>query len=226
MKKQFGSFASAFTLSLFALSAFAQETDKNVKQKSRGENGLPSLITFNEQSTYKSGDSQKVFQDQLGLKPNQNFSRIKTESDPNGFTHEKFQLFHQGIKVEYATYTLHSKSGKLASMSGEFYNLNEINTSPSLSQQVAFNRAVSHIGAKNYLWESPSDAAAMNYVKPVGELVLLPSMQEQGLKRTKDNVRLAYKFDMYATNPLSRGDLYIDANTGEVLFYNSTIKDL
>ena len=226
MKNQFGSIATAFTLSLFALSAFAQETDKSVNQKSRGENGLPSLITFNEKSTYTSSDSRKVFQDQLGLKQDQNFSRIKTESDPNGFTHEKFQLFHQGIKVEYATYTLHSKNGKVASMSGEFYNLTDVNVSPSLSNQAAFNRAVNHIGANHYLWENPADAAAMNYVKPLGELVLLPSMQDQGQKRTNDNVRLAYKFDMYATNPLSRGDLYIDANTGEALYYNATIKHL
>ncbi len=226
MKNQFGSIASAFALSLFALSGFAQETDKNVNQKNQGENGLPSLITFNEQSTYKSSDFQKVFQDQLGLKQNQNFSRIKTESDRDGFTHEKFQLFHQGIKVEYATYTLHSKNGKLASMSGEFYNLKDVNTSASLSPQDAFNRAVSHIGAKHYLWENPADAAAMNYAKPHGELVLLPSMQEQGQKRTSDHVRLAYKFDMYASNPLSRGDLYIDANTGEALYYNATIKHL
>ena len=41
-----------------------------------------------------------------------------------------------------------------------------------------------------------------------------------------DNIKLAYKFDIYASNPVSRGDLYIDANTGEVLFYNATIKHL
>ncbi|TGD58699.1 M4 family metallopeptidase [Flavobacterium humi] len=226
MKTKLSSFASAFTLSLFALSAFAQETDKNVSQKSRGENGTPSLITFKAESTYKSSDFQKVFQDQLGLKQNQNFSRIKTESDPQGFTHEKFQLYHNGIKVEFATYTMHSKNGKLSSMSGEFYNLNNVNTSPAISSQEAFNRALAQIGAKHYLWENPADAAAMDYTKPQGELVLLPSMQDQGEKRTVDNVRLAYKFDIYATQPLSRGDLYIDANTGEALFYNATIKHL
>lgn len=226
MKTKLSSFASAFTLSLFALSAFAQETDKNVNQKSRGENGMPSLITFKEESTYKSSDFQKVFEDQLGLKQNQNFSRIKTESDRQGFTHEKFQLYHNGIKVEFATYTMHSKNGKLASMSGEFYDLNNVNTSPGISSQAAFNKALSQIGATHYLWENPADAAAMDYVKPQGELVLLPSMQDQGEKRKSDNVRLAYKFDIYATSPLSRGDLYIDANTGEALFYNATIKHL
>jgi bacillolysin len=54
----------------------------------------------------------------------------------------------------------------------------------------------------------------------------LPPMEEQGLQRKKDKVRLAYKFDIYASNPISRGDIYIDAETGQTLFYNATIKHL
>jgi hypothetical protein len=38
-------------------------------------------------------------------------------------------------------------------------------------------------------------------------------MIDQG-ENTSPQVRLAYKFDIYATSPVSRGDLYIDATTG------------
>lgn len=210
----------------FSLSAFAQITDKRVSQKNVSENGQPSLITFSDKSTYKGSDSQKVFQDQLGLKENQSFARVKTESDPQGYTHEKFQLYEQGVKVEFANYTLHSKDGKLVSMNGEYYNIDKVNTKPKLSAQDAFNRAVSYTGAKQYLWETPNDAKEIGYEKPKGELVLLPSMEDQGTNRTTDKIRLAYKFDIYATNPVSRGDLYIDAENGQVLFYNATIKHL
>ena len=226
MKKNFGNIASAIALSVFSLSSFAQETDKNGNKKFTNENGSPSMINFSESSPYKISDFQQVFKENLELKENENFLKIKTETDKEGFTHEKFQLFHQGIKVEYATYTLHSKNGKLASMSGEFYNIKEVNTSPSISNQKAFNSAISHTGAKQYLWENEDEASKMNYKKPVGELVLLPSMAEQGQKRNSDKVNLAYKFDIYATNPVSRGDLYIDANTGEALYFNATIKHL
>jgi hypothetical protein len=44
-------------------------------------------------------------------------------------------------------------------------------------------------------------------------------------KNTSPQVRLAYKFDIYATSPVSRGD-YIDATTGAALYYNATIKHL
>lgn len=210
----------------FSAAGFAQNTDKRVSQKNVSENGQPSLITFSEKSTYKETDYNTVFKEQLGLKDNQAFSKVKVESDKEGYTHEKFQLYEQGIKVEFANYTLHSKQGKVVSMNGEFYALENVKTTPKLSSQAAFAKAIAYTGAKQYLWEKPEDAAAMNYEKPKGELVLLPAMEEQGEDRKSDKVRLAYKFDIYATNPLSRGDLYIDAQTGAALYYNATIKHL
>ncbi|WP_264535570.1 hypothetical protein [Flavobacterium sp. N1736] len=159
---------------VFSLSTVAQVTDKSVNQKTVSENGQPGLITFSDQSTYKTSDSQKVFQDQLGLKENQSFIKIKTESDPEGFTHEKFQLYQQGIKVEFASYNLHSKNGKLTAMNGEYYNIQNVKTSPVLSPEEALNKAIIHINAKQYMWETPEDAKRMNYQKPKGELVLLP----------------------------------------------------
>lgn len=214
------------SLLILSLSAVAQNTDKRIEQKNVSENGQPSLITFSDVSTYKGTDSQKVFKEQLGLKDNQTFRKVKTETDKQGYTHEKFQLYEQGIKVEFANYTLHSENGKLVSMNGEYYNIENVKLTPSLSAQEAFNRALSHTHASEYLWDKPQDAKEIGYEKPAGELVLLPDMEEQGETRTTDKVRLAYKFDIYATKPLSRGDLYIDAETGKALFYNATIKHL
>jgi bacillolysin len=212
--------------SLISLSSFGQKTEKGISQKSLSENGSPSLIAFNEKSEYKRSDFQRALKDQLKLDDKKTYAKVKAESDKDGFTHEKFQLYQEGIKVEFATYSIHSKNDKIASMSGEYYAIDKVNTKPTLSAEAALEKALNQIGAKNYLWENQADAIVMNYTKPKGELVLLPSMEEQGLKRKKDNVRLAYKFDIYATNPISRGDIYIDAETGQTLFYNATIKHL
>lgn len=135
-------------------------------------------------------------------------------------------MYHEGIKVEFSTYTPHSKSGKLQSMSGDFYSLDKVTTQPVLSKEQAFGRALKKIGAKKYLWDSAEDATAMNYQKPTGELVLLPMLDGPTSKLKDNNLRLAYKFDIYASLPLSRGDVYIDAVTGEVLLYNAIIKHL
>jgi bacillolysin len=226
MKQKLSSIASVMTLSLFSFASFGQETNKNVSQKSIGENGLPNLIVFSASDNEKSANAEAVFKTQLGLKENQSFTKFKTEADRNGYTHEKFQLYHQGLKVEFATYSLHSKDGKLASMSGEYYTIEQVNTSPSISADAALKIAMNHIGAKSYLWENAVESKAIGYQKPTGELVLLPAMAEQGEKRVKDNMNLAYKFDLYATQPVSRGYIYVDAVTGEVLFYNAIIKHL
>jgi Zn-dependent metalloprotease len=224
--KLLGKIALFATVSFFALEANAQDAGKNVNQKINDERGKPSLIVFNEKSAYKSSDSQKAFTEQLGLKVNSNFSKTKSETDKLGFSHDKFQLYHEGIKVEYSTYTLHSKSGKLESMSGAFYSLDKVNTQAVLSKEQAFARALKQIGAKQYLWESAEQSKAMDYQKPAGELVLLPILDGPISKQKDNNLRLAYKFDIYATNPVSRGDLYIDAVSGVALHYNATIKHL
>ncbi|SEA17457.1 Por secretion system C-terminal sorting domain-containing protein [Flavobacterium gillisiae] len=225
-RKLLSKIALVLSVSLFAIDGSAQDSAKNVKQKVVDENGKPSLITFNENSTYKSTDSKKVLTEQLELKDNSTFSIMNTESDKSGFSHEKFQLYHQGVKVEYATYSLHSKNGKITSMSGEYYDIQNTAAIPTISQETAFKKALNQIGASTYLWENPENASKIGYHKPEGELVFLPSMIDQGEKNTNQKARLAYKFDIYATSPVSRGDLYIDAITGEALYYNATIKHL
>ena len=225
MKQNFRNVGLA-TLTLFSFVTFAQETNKHVKQKELNSNGIPSLITFNESSNIKNSDVTQIFRDQLGLKTQQSLNSIFNEIDELGFNHEKFQLFHKGVKVEFATYSLHSKQGKVMSMSGEFYNFGEVSTTPQISAQDAFTMAKNYTGATSYMWENANEASKINYQMPVGELVFLPIIDTEVKKGDFDNIKLAYKFDIYASNPVSRGDLYIDANTGEVLFYNATIKHL
>ncbi len=215
-------------LSLFAFQVNAQESEKDVKQKFNDEKGKPTLIIFKEKSNLKASDSKKLFKEQLKLNDHSEFSKLKSESDNSGFKHDKYQLFYDEVKVEFATYTIHSKGEELQSMSGEYYNIEEVSTKASISADVAFRKAVNHIGATSYLWEDPKSASKIGYEKPQGELVLLPMLEDQEVskKNSKEDVRLAYKFDIYATNPVSRGDLYIDAKNGKALFYNATIKHL
>ena len=224
--KLLGKITLLSAVSFFAFNANAQDANKNVKQKFMDERGKPSLITFNENSSYKATDAQNAFKEQLQLKDNSSFSKVKSETDKLGVSHDKFQLFYQGIKVEFSTYSLHSKVGKLESMSGEFYQLDNINTRASLSKEQAFARALKQVGAAKYLWENAAEANFNNYKKPTGDLVILPLVDEDNTGKKVEQFRLAYKFDIYATNPVSRGDIYIDAVTGATLFYNATIKHL
>ncbi|WP_430410712.1 M4 family metallopeptidase [Kordia sp.] len=163
--------------------------------------------------------AQSEFLRNFKLDENNTFQSIVVNQDRKGMKHEKMQQYYKGIKVEFGTLIVHSKNNTVKSINGEVYDGIGINLAPSLSAQEAFNKATAHIGAQQYLWSNPAEAAAMNYAKPTGELVLLPEMNTySGL------LNLAYKFDIYATQPVSRGEVYVDAVTGEILFYNKIIK--
>nr|WP_317043923.1 M4 family metallopeptidase [Flavobacterium covae] len=217
MKKQLQSVASMMALSLVTLSTVAQESNKYVQLKEKNDNKTPSFVSFKESSVYKTSDVKILFKEQLGLKSNQDFAKMKSDSDNLGFSHEKYQLYHKGIKVEFATYSVHSKNGRVNSMNGEYYNIGDIDVNPSIKADAALERAISHLGSQEFLWDDFAEANANKYSKPQGELVLLP---------LDNTIKLAYKFDIYATKPLSRGDVYVDAQNGQVLLYNATIKHL
>lgn len=215
-------------ISLFSVHGHAQDSEKDVKKRVNDEHGKPTLIVFKENSSLNASDHQRLFKEQLKVNEKVNFSKIKSEKDNAGYQHDKYQMFYEGIKVEFATYTIHSENEQLRSMSGEYYAIEKDDMTPTLSNTVAFRKAVQHIGATTYLWEDPSSASQIGYEKPKGELVLLPTGKFEAVneKSFKEEVRLAYKFDIYATNPVSRGDLYIDAKNGRVLLYDATIKHL
>jgi len=200
---------SLLVLLLFCISvAFAQQK----KQKK--------YISFNKNTSYSLQNAKELIKKKLKLSSDEDLTKIKTESDQIGYIHEKYQQYFQGIKVEFGTYTVHAKNSIVKSMSGLLYNAGKLNINPTISNITAFNIALRHTGAEKYLWEYPEAAKEMdNYKKPEGELLILPAEVID-----KQKARLAYKFDIYALKPLSRGYLYIDAHTGEVLFFNAIIK--
>jgi bacillolysin len=212
--------------SLFSCATIAQETDKTIKLKKTDAFGQTSFLSFNENSSYNSSDFEKAFKEQLKVQDGTQFIKLYTETDKLGFTHDKYQIYQNGVKIEFATYTVHSKNGKITAMNGEMYKTNAVSLVPEITAQNALQNAMQHLNAKQYLWENASEAAKLdNYKKPQGELVLLPIFNDNSQKTSDaSNLKLAYKFDIYATQPLSRGDVYVDAQTGDVLFYNATIK--
>ena len=79
---------------------------------------------------------------------------------------------------------------------------------PVISKSIAFEKAKQLIKSDKYLWE---DERALrlhpNYKKPIGDVVYINA----------DGIKLAYKFDIYALEPLERKHVYIDAINGSVL---------
>ncbi|MCO6161957.1 M4 family metallopeptidase [Flavobacterium sp. NRK F7] len=224
MKNKLQKAVALSLLASFSFLSYGQEGDKKIKEKILDENGKPSLIVFKEGANVSPSNFQSILKENLNLKSGFTFQKIKEENDNLGFSHEKYQLFYNNVKIEFATYTINSKGGRVVSMNGEIYNPTKININPTISPNVALEAAKKATHSASFLWENTKEAALIGYSKPQGELVLLPELESIGVEGVEPQLQLAYKFDIYATNPISRADVYVDAKTGKVLFYNATIK--
>ena len=199
----------------FGFSANAQEY---IDQKITEKNGNISLVTFKSNSNLKSGS--ELFRNVLKIAPDTELKLKKSENDfTNNFVDEKYQQYYKGIVVEFGTYNLHYKKGQLTSMNGEVFPTENIAVTPSVSKETALERAIASVGAKKYMWDAGFGDIDYNK-KPTGELVLVPVLQ----KDESYKLVLAYKFDIFAAEPISRANIYINAITGEVVMVDPIMK--
>ena len=159
------------------------------------------------------------FLNKLGLDSFNSFTTSKETSDESGLVHQRHQQFYKGLKVEFGTLITHTKNGNVVSINAELYNASSLNLVPTLSAEEGLNTATNTIHAAKYLWEDEQQAALVDYKKPQGELVLFPIV-------TTGQIKLAYKYDIYAIEPISRQEVYVDAQNGQVLYKNPIIKHL
>lgn len=190
-----------------------------INKKIKDNNGNLSLITFNHNSNLTSSSANSLFTDVLKLAPKVEL-RLKQNLADGKFSDEKYQMYFNNIPVEFGGCNLHYKEGKLTSMNGEVFSTENARTNPQLSASDAFQKALTSVNAKKYMWEDAAYVAENKYKRPEGELVFLPVQTNEG----ETKLFLAYKFDIYAAQPISRAIIYVDAIDGKIIFANAVLK--
>lgn len=138
----------------------------------------------------------------------------------------KYQQTFENVPVEHAILNVKEVNGKIASVSGDFHaGLTVSNTNTILTTE-ALTFAKSAVPAEVYKWERKQEESELKKAlnkpdfsfDPKSTLVILP-IEKNNTKEFK----YAYKLDIFTHKPLSRYNVYIDAQTGEVLKKVSTI---
>lgn len=154
---------------------------------------------------------------------------IKEEKDVLGYTHYRYQQTIQGFPITGALVNAHVQNGVVKSINGDLIDrLSTIPTQAVLTEAQALKKATDFVGADVYKWELASEEAFLKREQedpnatffPKGELVVLNN--ELALKAPLD-LRLAYKFNIYAHKPMSRQEVYIDAQTGLFIYSENKI---
>lgn len=218
---------STLTTLLFGVSLFSFAQNDAKKEKRDSDNDTPTFVEFREDSKKDAANSKKAINDYLKGGVNNDFKIENSETDKLGFTHTKHNQYFKGLRVEFGNYTTHARNGLIESMNGDYKKIDDaFDTKALISEAIALSAAIKAVGAADYMWQTEDAADYYSKVKgrysPVGELVIVENFQGN-TKAAKTQARLAWKFDIYATKPVSRANIYIDAKNGEFIFSDAII---
>ena len=157
----------------------------------------------------------------LKIQPDLNLVLISETQDELGFTHYRYQQYHNNTPIEFTMWIVHSKNGKIVSQNGFIHKSIQVSKVPGISIQTSITKAIQFVNAKSYRWENAQEEAYIKVeqnndkatFKPTPSLTLLP----KGTDYSSDNYLLAYKMNIYASEPLSLQTIYVDANSGEII---------
>lgn len=218
--------AVLFTAALF----FAQEQQNNNIKESM----ISKTISFDNLANAPAFVLGKMIfdKDQNLTSKNPELKLLSSEKDETGMSHYRYQQTLNSYPIEGATLVQHVKQNKVLYQNGEivtkFGEKISSNQAPKITEKEALSAAKEFIGAKVYKWEDPLEEEFIKKetnnpnatFKPTGTLVYY----SPGAEFNPNNLRLTYKFDIYAAQPLSRKIVYVDALTGEILGSEDKIK--
>ncbi len=220
---------------LAGLTAKAQVASRPVNppaQIERRADGTPELVRFDVANAPAAAEAPSALRTALALGSQSELRPVRAaEIDELGFTHQRYQQYYQGVPVEFTAYTTHSRAGVVEYMTGETRPIADgaLQVQPSLSAEAALRAALAFVHADKYQWEMPGEGQfaqeteGKSTFRPTGELVIVDNILSMDRKRVGVPV-LAWKFNIYAAQPVSRAWIYVDAKTGEIVNQDAIIK--
>lgn len=142
-----------------------------------------------------------------------------TEVDQIGFTHYRYQQLYNSIPILGKYYYAHIKESRLVSANGVLFNQITTANGSNINEASALTEALKFVNATTYKWENEEEEQHLKWETqnptatyyPKGELVYI----EANSPSTK--ITLAYKFNIYASDPLYRANVFVEATTGKII---------
>ncbi len=219
---------------LLGTTAYAQQmsADASILSMERNKtDNTPTLISFSPSAGWTKGQEQDIFKKYLGIDGvNTTMQLVYATTTKMNATSSRYAEYYKGIKIEYGSFTLTEKNGLIHFISGNFYNpTTDIPATPVVTETGAFNNALNYVHATKYMWQDAGMEARIKQMyhrtdtsyKPHG---ILTWIEDYNNGATDRKLHLAYSFDIYAQEPLSRQKVFVDAITGNILFSNSMIQ--
>ncbi len=214
-------FTSTAILLFFTFSGFAQQPSKVNKGNA---SMYAEFVEFSTQQAPAFKNKQVfLFDESKKISFSTEALQIGKETDAIGYQHYRLQQLANKIPVENAIYVAHVKGGKVMAQNGKWVKdfPSNLSDKASIGETSALSGALQFVGAKSYKWNDPEEEAFIKAESnnpaatffPKGSLVYYSGETDV----IPSDMRLAYKFDIYASEPVSRKIIYVDALNGTVL---------
>ena len=224
-------FSLTFTAILLAANlVFAGQNSQYQITKQRlslESSNIPTYIEYSSEKRPAPAELKGLFQNYWKGVKGFDFVEIGQEVDQLGFTHIRYEQTYNGVPIEFAEWIVHIKNNEIYSMNGKLVDRIPGSTQNSISKKAAFSAAKRYVGAKKYKWEIPAEEKHLKLETGNPFSTYYPAPEIKYIGKSMDlnpgDLRLTYKFNVYAQEPLSRQEIYVDASTGDVVFVNNLI---
>ncbi len=177
---------------------------------------LPSFIKFYDGNEPLFINLKTWFAETFKTEEGLSFIQTSNETDQFGFTHYRFQQTINGIPIREAQFIVHVKNEKIVSFNGKIFNEIELSNSDIINKDLARSNALDYVNAISYKWQNPLEEKWIKANTGNKDASFYPVGEKEIIYSNK-TFYLAYKFDIYASSPLSRQDIYVDAANGKIL---------
>ena len=202
-------------------SIIAQDSFRSARIGWENASNSPYDIRFTSSANLTKETFFNEYKSYFNLTDDYSFKVVSRLDDNLGELHYRVNQYYRGIEVSGAQFILHEKNGIIFYANGHLVHDINIEVNPSLTETAALQFGLQHINANRYMWQDfqteeflkkeQNDPSATFY--PAGKLILTTGREVM----KSGNVKLAYRFDIYAQEPLGRYYVDVDANSGEVI---------
>lgn len=216
MKKNYSSVLLA--LGFLGSSVIAQNNSRllEMAQEKAYDKGKIHMIQLKENYTLYENTVEAFLNSIVLNDDNLAVKKMRTEKDELGYSHSRYEIRYNNIPVHNAVIVTHAIGGKIASINGDLSTIQKPINSVNLTIESALQKALNKVNAKKYKWENKAEEAHMREAlndpnfsyDPKGQLILYT---------LNDKVHYAYKFCIYAEEPLYKANVIVDAQTGKIL---------
>jgi bacillolysin len=217
---------------LFSAKGYAQQNNKDISSfEINNADSTYTSLTFSPQAAWNPQQAGAIFSKYFGVSGNNTaMVQISSTNTRQGVRTDRYAQYYKGIKVEYSSLAVTSKNNVVSFATGNYYKINsDIPSAPSLSESAALGNALKQVNARKYMWQDTAKEQMLKKITGKADTSYYPKASlvwvEDMLGAADRRLHLAYAFNVYAAEPLSREMIYVDAKTGKILAVNPLLEN-